>query len=191
MEPLQGSVVRLRAIEPEDEDLLYRWENDQRIWQVSNTLSPFSKKILRDYLSQAHLDIFQAKQLRLVIEATETGKAVGLIDLFDFDPHHQRAGIGILIGDAEEWGKGYAKDALRVLLKYTFTILLLNQVYCSIDESNSISLNLFKNAGFRITGIKEKWNRSFTGWSNEWFLQMTSEDWSLRDRNEGISFMNA
>lgn len=188
MESLQGVQVRLRAIEPEDEHILFKWENDQKIWQVSNTLTPFSHHILRQYLDNAHQDIFQAKQLRLVIESIETDKPVGLIDLFDFDPHHQRAGIGILIGESTEWGKGYAKESLRILLKYVFTILLLNQVYCSIDETNTISLNLFKNAGFRITGIKEKWNRSYTGWSNEWFLQITAEDWSVIVRNEGISF---
>jgi diamine N-acetyltransferase len=190
MESLQGTRIRLRAIEPDDEDILFKWENDQKIWQVSNTLTPFSRHILRQYLDQAHLDIFQAKQLRLVIEAIEPEKPVGLIDLFEFDPHHQRAGIGILIGESSEWGKGYAKEALKILLKYVFTVLLLNQVYCSIDESNTASLNLFKNAGFRITGIKEKWNRSFTGWSNEWFLQITVDDWSAIDRNEGMSLRN-
>ena len=190
MEPLKGTLIRLRAIEPEDEDILYRWENDQKIWQVSNTLAPFSRQILRQYLSQAHLDIFQAKQLRLVIETLEEDKPVGLIDLFDFDPHHQRAGVGILIGETAEWGKGYAKEALKVLLRYVFTVLFLNQVYCSIDETNTTSLNLFKNAGFRITGIKEKWNRNYTGWTNEWFLQITSDDWSAIERNEGISPRN-
>jgi diamine N-acetyltransferase len=178
MEPLQGALVRLRAIEPDDEDILYRWENDLKVWQVSNTLTPFSRHILRQYLEQAHQDIFQARQLRLVIESLETGLPVGLIDLFDFDPHHQRAGIGILIGESAEWGKGYAKESIRILLRYSFSVLLLNQVYCSIDESNPVSLSLFQNAGFRITGIREKWNRTFSGWSNEWFLQITAEDWA-------------
>jgi len=190
METLSGSRIRLRAIEPGDEEILFKWENNQKFWQVSNTLTPFSRHILKQYLDQAHLDIFQAKQLRLVIEAIEQDKAIGLIDLFDFDPHHQRAGVGILIGETSEWGKGYASEALRILLKYVFTVLLLNQVYCSIDESNTASLNLFKSAGFRITGIKEKWNRTFIGWSNEWFLQITLDDWSLSERNGGIPLRN-
>jgi diamine N-acetyltransferase len=190
MDSLKGKRIRLRAIEPTDEELLYRWENDPKIWQVSNTLSPFSHYVLRQYLEQAHLDIFQAKQLRLVIESSDGDKPVGLIDLFDFDPQHQRAGIGILIGESAEWGKGYAKESLGILLKYAFTVLLLNQVYCSIDEYNTASLNLFKNAGFRVTGKKEKWNRTLSGWSDEWFLQITADDWSVIDRNEGISLIN-
>ena len=178
--------VRLRAIEPGDEDILSRWENDQRIWQVSNTLAPFSKQILRDYLASAHLDIFQAKQLRLVIETVDQGAAVGMIDLFDFDPHHQRAGVGILIGESADRGKGYAREALQILLHYAFSILYLNQVYCSIDESNLISVKLFEKAGFRVTGVREKWNRTLTGWSNEYFLQLTSSDWSAMELNPGI-----
>jgi diamine N-acetyltransferase len=187
MESLSGKKVRLRAIEPGDEELLYRWENDQRFWQVSNTLTPFSRHVLKLYLEQSHLDIFQAKQLRLVIETLDDPRAVGLIDLFDFDPHHQRAGIGILIGEKPEWGKGYATESLQLLLRYAFSTLLLNQVFCSIDESNTVSLTLFKNAGFRVTGIKEKWNRTAAGWANEWFLQMTAGDWASKDRKEGKS----
>jgi RimJ/RimL family protein N-acetyltransferase len=69
-------------------------------------------------------------------------------------------------------------------------VLLLNQVYCSIDESNAASMHLFRNAGFRVTGIREKWNRIPGGWSNEWFLQITAEDWLESGLKEGISLRN-
>ncbi len=64
-------------------------------------------------------------------------------------------GIGILIGEKAERGKGYAADALQVLIQYCFNYLLLNQIYCSINESNTISLHLFQQVGFRITGKKK------------------------------------
>ncbi len=180
MDPLHGRLIRLRAIEPEDENILYQWENDPQIWQVSNTLAPFSRLALRQYLAEARVDIFEAKQLRLVIEIKESAKPVGLIDLFDFDPFHQRTGVGILIGDKAERGKGYAADALSVLIDYCFSFLLLNQVFCSIDESNEISMHLFQTAGFRITGKKEKWNRRLGGFTDEWFLQILKDEWSAR-----------
>ncbi len=178
MEPLTGTLIRLRAIEPADEDQLYRWENDTLNWQVSNTFTPFSRHTLKQYLEQAHLDIFQARQLRLVIETIESLKPVGMIDLFDYDPFHQRAGVGILIGDPDQRGKGYALDALLALNQYAFKVLMLRQLFCSIDQTNQISLNLFQKAGFRITGRKEQWNRGSEGWTDEWFLQVTYEDWS-------------
>jgi diamine N-acetyltransferase len=180
MNHLEGRLVRLRAIEPEDENILYQWENDPQSWRVSNTLAPFSRLVLRQYLAEARLDIFEAKQLRLVIEINEASKSIGLIDLFDFDPFHQRAGVGILIGDKAERGKGYAADALSVLIDYCFSYLMLNQIYCSISESNAVSLHLFQKAGFRITGKKEKWNRGFAGFTDEWFLQILREDWLVR-----------
>ncbi|HBB90732.1 MAG: hypothetical protein A2X22_11455 [Bacteroidetes bacterium GWF2_49_14] len=178
MEPLIGKLIKLRAIEPADEDLLFRWENDTLNWQVSNTFAPFSRRILKQYLEQAHLDIFQSRQLRLVIETAEPLKPVGMIDLFDYDPFHQRAGIGILIGDPDQRGKGYALDALHALNRYAFKVLMLRQVFCSIDETNQISLSLFQKAGFRITGRKEQWNRGSEGWTDEWFLQITYTDWA-------------
>ncbi|MBA7522215.1 hypothetical protein ES705_14333 [subsurface metagenome] len=90
--------INLRALEAEDIGLLYEWENDKRIWQVSNTITPFSKFILQKYLDNSHMDIYQAKQLRLMIDLAEgdSKRTVGAIDLFDFDPFHLRAGVGIL-----------------------------------------------------------------------------------------------
>jgi len=181
MEPLTGKLIRLRAIEPADEEILFKWENDPLNWQVSNTFTPFSRNILRKYLEQAHLDIFQARQLRLVIETIDENRPIGMIDLFDYDPFHQRAGVGILIGDPGQRGKGYAIDALSALNRYAFKVLMLRQVFCSIDETNQISLNLFQKAGFRITGKKVQWNRGQTGWTDEWFLQITYEDWASID----------
>ena len=83
---LKNNLVRLRALEPEDVDILYRWENDIDVWKVSNTIAPFSKYILRQFIENQKYDIYETKQLRLIIEALETQKPVGTIDLFDVLP---------------------------------------------------------------------------------------------------------
>ena len=90
---LKNNLVRLRALEPEDVDILYRWENDIDVWKVSNTIAPFSKYILRQFIENQKYDIYETKQLRLIIEALETQKPVGTIDLFDIDPYNLRAGV--------------------------------------------------------------------------------------------------
>ncbi len=174
---LENERIRLRAPELADLDLLYDWENDSTIWNLSNTVAPFSRFILKQYLENAHLDIYATKQLRFMIEAaqkTKGEKTVGCIDLFDFDPYHARAGVGILIAPKAERKKGYASEALEVLIKYSFNKLGLHQLFCNISVENEVSLKLFEKFGFKVIGTKKDWNRDIGGWNDELLLQLLS-----------------
>lgn len=174
MANLQNTVT-LRALEPEDIDLLYRWENDKTIWQLSNTVAPFSRFVLTKYIESAHNDIYQNRQLRLMIDiitGSEQSKTIGAIDLFDFEPYHLRAGIGILISNPENRGKGFADLALQELIKYAFETLQLHQLYCNIEVDNTISLNLFHKHGFQDIGVKKMWNKTLSGYKDEIMLQL-------------------
>ena len=154
---LPGQHISLRAIEPSDLEVLYTWENNPVIWKVSNTLAPFSRFVLEQYLVNAHEDIFTAKQIRLMICDKER-KPIGTIELFDFDALNSRVGIGIMIEDGSQ-NKGYAHDALAVLINYCFTVLMLKQIYCNISVSNERSLHLFKKLGFAEAGLIKSWNK--------------------------------
>ena len=169
---LENNNIKLRAIEPSDVDIIYNWENDTNIWNVSNTITPYSKNIIATYVKHAHLDIFQTKQLRLIIELINEKIPIGTIDLFDFDPFHKRAGVGILIAENEYKQKGYATNALTILIEYSFKTLNLNQLYCSISENNKNSILLFKKLGFEITGVKKAWNLTHDTFEDELFLQL-------------------
>ncbi len=171
MNVLENKTIALRAPEPEDLDLLYLWENDTSIWPISGTLSPFSRYILKQYLENAAKDVFEMKQQRLIIMLKETKRPVGTIDLFDFDPHHKRAGIGILIADASERRKGYGREALETLMDYCFKVLHLHQLFCNIASGNSESMKLFTSAGFTTVGEKKEWIFNGTGYEGEWLLQ--------------------
>ena len=171
MDILHNETVSLRALEPEDLELLFRWENNSSIWHVSGTLVPFSKHLLRQYLENAGKDIFEQKQLRLIIELNEQARPVGAIDLFDFDPFHRRAGVGILIAGKGDRGKGYAREALDSLKEYSFKVLKLHQLWCNIGSDNQSSLRLFITAGFRIIGEKKEWNFTGRDFQDELLLQ--------------------
>ena len=171
MNILENTTIALRALEPEDLELLYRWENDTSIWHLSNTLVPYSRYILKQYLENAGRDIFELKQLRLIIQLREGARAIGAIDLFDFEPFHRRAGIGILIADRSQRRKGYAREALETLKEYSFNVLKLHQLYCNIHSGNEKSINLFTVAGFRLVGEKREWLFNGSGFENEWLLQ--------------------
>lgn len=153
---LENNKIKLRALESTDLEFLFHIENNESFWEVSNTLTPFSKDILKQYLANAHQDIYEAKQLRLVITDATNNENIGLIDLFDFNPQHQRAGIGILILEKYQH-KGYAGDALKLCVHYAFKKLNLHQLYANIISENNISIALFEKMGFQLTGHKKDW----------------------------------
>ncbi|WP_299704931.1 GNAT family protein [uncultured Pontibacter sp.] len=158
---LRSEHTYLRALEPTDLDFLYTLENDTSVWHVGNTLTPYSKFVLEQYLENAALDIYTIKQLRLVI-CNHEQEAIGAIDLFDFDPLHHRAGIGIVVS-ASYRGQGHAAEALNLLLSYCQHTLQLHQVYCSVTATNHTSIKLFKNAGFEEVGVRKEWLRKSDG----------------------------
>jgi diamine N-acetyltransferase len=172
---LKGQKVYLRALEPADVNILYQWENNTAVWAVSNTASPYSKYMLEQYIENSTLDIYTTKQLRLVI-CDHSGLALGCIDLFDFDPRNQRAGIGILIAEEKERQKGYAREALDLVCTYCFEVLHLHQVFCHISDANKASLELFGKKGFEMTGTKKEWNKTAQGWEDECILQLLNKD---------------
>ena len=154
---LEGELTRLRALEAEDVDLLYVWENDPAVWGVSGTLAPFSRHTLRRFLDEQRFDLYAARQLRLVVETLD-GRAVGLVDLF-------------LIHGAGDSGRGFASDALDVLCRYARQVLGLHQLWCSVAPDNAASLALFRRAGFAECGRKREWRRTPDGWADELLLQ--------------------
>lgn len=157
MKTLENLSISLRAPELEDLDLLFIWENEPSNWQVSGTLIPFSRYLLKQYLEHAGKDIYEVKQLRLMIQLKSNHRPVGAVDLFDFDPHHHRAGIGILIAESSDRRQGYAREALETVIAYCFNVLHLHQVYCNIAAGNSASIKLFKEAEFVESGTKKDW----------------------------------
>ncbi|QNM86795.1 GNAT family N-acetyltransferase [Polaribacter pectinis] len=171
MHTLKGDKINLRALEPEDLEFLYQIENNESFWEVSHTQTPFSKYVLKQYLENAHLDIFEAKQLRLIIEEKTSDKTIGTIDLFDFNPQHKRAGIGILI-HPDFQKKGFATEALSLLISYSFTHLDLHQLFANITDDNLKSISLFTKHNFKKVGVKKDWILSEGKFKNEILLQL-------------------
>lgn len=237
---LEGRRIRLRAVEPQDAEVLYAWENDPAVWAVSGTTEPFSREQIERFIDRQLQggDLFRTGQLRLMIETREAeekastgasegacgetdgeadreacngacgeageeprGKAcneadgepgertceeadgetckreaapcrtIGTVDLFEYDPLHGRAGLGILIYDPRDRRLGYARDAVETLCEYARNRLRMHQLWCSIGEGNTASRMLFRELGFREVGTKRDWLWSPEGYQNEILLQ--------------------
>ena len=160
-------------MEPGDVDLMYEWENDCDIWPVSGTTEPFSRHQLERFVER-HQDIVGVLcdgQLRLIIETLLSSKPVGAIDLFEYDPIHRRAGIGILIYEQSDRGRGYASDAVETLCRYAHDTLRAHQLWCNVGADNEASLRLFRSAGFTEIGVKRDWLWRPDGYHDEVMLQ--------------------
>lgn len=170
MATLLGENINLRALEPTDLDFLFATENNEQFWDISSTQLPFSKYILQQYIENAHQDIYEAKQYRFVICNAEN-IPVGMIDLFDFNPQHKRVGIGLLILP-EHQNKGYASEALEMVLDYAFSYLDVHQIYANITSNNLKSIALFEKNNFKQVGIKKDWLFSNSTFKDEILYQL-------------------
>ena len=147
--------VNLRAIEPEDLDLLYRIENDVCLWNVGTSNVPYSRYLLHDYVANATNDIYTDRQVRMMIDNAE-GQTVGIVDLVAFDPANRRAELGIIIIN-DYRRQGYASATLLQIRDYARRVLHLHQLYAFVDGRNEASLSLFSKAGFTTTGCIPDW----------------------------------
>jgi len=147
--------IHLRAIEPEDLDLLYRIENDVKLWNVGTSNVPYSRYTLHDYVANASDDIYADRQVRMMVE-NEKGETVGIVDLVNFDPSNRRAEVGIIILSAFR-GKGFATATLSRIAEYALRVLHLHQLFAFIDKGNDASVCLFRKMGYRESAVIKDW----------------------------------
>lgn len=152
---LRGKKICLRAVEPEDLDLMYRVENDTSLWEYGNANVPYSRYALRRYIEETTHDLYADGRLRLVISVL-SGESVGFIDLQNFDPRHGRAEVGIVL--LPEWQRrGLGAEALSLLLSYAAGHLHLHQVYAVVSADNQAAMALFLRAKFKPSGTLSEW----------------------------------
>jgi len=162
---INDSTLSLRCAEPEDAQLIYRWENDRTVWRVSGTIAPYTLFHIEQFLLSNN-DLTSQKQLRLMIDLCDTKESIGCIDIYDYDALNERAKVGILIDEAHR-NHGHAARALSLCLHYLFEDIMLHQVYCSIDETNIESQKLFESQGFVLCGRKKDWIKTKDGFVDE------------------------
>ncbi len=182
---LENPEIRLRPCEPEDLDMMYDIENDASLWDISGTTSPYSRYALRQYIASSQNDIFADKQLRLVVLHKASGKAVGMADLTDYEPLHQRAAVGIVIRkDCRRHGCG--TQALQLLCSYAFRFLHLHQLYAWIPQGNEASLALFARCGFAERTLLKDWLQTEdASYKNAWLVQRIAP--AMPDGKENFS----
>lgn len=154
---LVGENVRLRNVETADVDFLCEIENDSRNWSVSDTLAPYSRTTMEEYIQSESLGIWANGQQRFIIENQEKN-IVGAVDIYDVDIFSHKAAVGIVIKE-ECRRNGYGREALRLLCDYCFSHLDFQMLYAYVETGNKPSVSLMESAGFEVTATLKSWRR--------------------------------
>lgn len=153
---LSDNTITLRPVEPSDLDFLYLLENSEGAERSGFNTAPVSRQMLWDYIESYNADIFAAKELRLVISEAAGGRAVGTVDISDFDARSGRGFAGIIIDEAHR-RRGYGTRALNMLCRYAADTLSMHRLAAMIAADNYASHALFSRCGFSRCGSMPEW----------------------------------
>ncbi|MBE8519939.1 GNAT family N-acetyltransferase [Amycolatopsis sp. H6(2020)] len=148
---LEGELVRLRALEPEDADKIYDWVHDPEVgrWMVNDY--PRSRAQIRKRCEERPVNKYEL--VVLGIETKAEGELIGIVDLRDADPQVGNAELDIYIGDAEyRNGGGYGTDAMRVMCRYGFEFMRLHMITLWVVAENERARHVYRKVGFSEDG---------------------------------------
>jgi RimJ/RimL family protein N-acetyltransferase len=144
---LEGKLVRLRPMEPEDVDRYYEWINDEEVKEFLSSRYYFSRAAEAEWLKEHVSSPLSFTNLSFAMDTLD-GRHIGSIGLGDASPHHRRAELGIAIGDKEFWSRGYGTDAICTLLRFAFDEINLHRVHLKVDERNMRAIACYRKCGF-------------------------------------------
>lgn len=126
------------------------WLNNPKVYKYLETGGDYSLEKLNKYLSEV---VSKKDMLFWGIHLKSTGKHIGNIKIDPVNYKHGLGEYGIMMGDTDEWGKGYAKEASKTIIAYCFDTLGLRKVTLGVVADNKSAVQLYETLGFEIEGV--------------------------------------
>ncbi|MES1227571.1 MAG: GNAT family protein [Armatimonadota bacterium] len=172
----QGKLVRLVPLDPDRHlETAVQWFNDPR---MTNTLGmasfPMSKLEERKFFEHACLK--HEHEVRFAIETLE-GRHIGFSGIHQIDWINRSALTGSLIGNPDDWGKGYGSDAAAIRAWYCFEVLNLRLLKSGCLNGNVASRKMSEKLGFKEYGRLPEAVYRNGEYRDEVFLYLTREMW--------------
>jgi RimJ/RimL family protein N-acetyltransferase len=150
---LVGRLVRLRALEPEDEPSLHAWINDAVVTEYLAARYPFSHHQERDFVGDGASTFTGA---RFAVIALDEGGVIGTVGLPDARPESRTATLAIMIGDRSYWDRGYGTDTVRVVCRFGFEMMNLHRIELDVFAGNERAIRVYEHAGFQREGLRRQ-----------------------------------
>lgn len=143
--------IYLRAFELEDYKTTIVWRRDSQILNMlGGTKYYVSEEKEKKWIEDS---IFDTKDIRLAVCLTESNLHIGNVYLTHIDMQNRNAESHILIGNKSYWGRGYAGEALKLLLDYAFNERGLHRIFSLVLDTNIQSLKMHKKLGYQQESI--------------------------------------
>jgi RimJ/RimL family protein N-acetyltransferase len=172
-----GKLVRLSAEDPKIiAEHFSHWSRDSELLRLMDSFPAraFSVKAIQEWLEKEQM---KEDNLYFSIRTLDEDRLVGDIGLDGIQWNHGDAFMGISLGDRGDWGKGYGKDAMQLILRYAFTELNLKRVTLNVFEYNPRAISAYEKVGFVHEGrMRQFLNREGRRW-DLLFMGITREEW--------------
>ncbi|MBI3161254.1 MAG: GNAT family N-acetyltransferase [Chloroflexi bacterium] len=152
MSVIYGKRIRLRAVEREDVKIFYEWVNDPEVTRGLALFLPMSMTDEMNWFDSLAKRDQKEKPLAIEMRKGRNWRLIGNCGVFDFDAVNSSAELGIMIGEKNEWNKGYGTEAMLLLAGHCFETLNLNRVSLRVYSENERAKRVYEKAGFKEEG---------------------------------------
>jgi RimJ/RimL family protein N-acetyltransferase len=174
---LRGKKVTLRPARDDDADHFVRWFADMDVTRFLNRRTAVSLQQEQEFLKK----IGESKDdVWWVLEAE--GKAIGAIGIHRIDWLDANGATGIMIGEKDQWGKGYATEAMQLRTRYAFRELNLHKLTTEVDTENEASRKALERNGYGTVGIRREQSFREGKWKDRWLGEVLRDDWEKTNK---------
>ena len=173
----QGQKIRLRGVEPEDADVFFRWNTDSEMGRNMEFLwPPVSRAQVRQQVAEQALQKLERDEFQWIIEDA-AGTVVGSISTHHCDARAGTFSYGVNVA-AEHQRRGYASEAIRLVIKYYFEELRYQKVTVGVFSHNAASIALHERLGFTREGTLRRMGFTRGAHFDLRYYGLTREEWS-------------
>jgi len=148
MSMIYSEHVRLRATERDDVKKFYEWVNDPEVTRYLSMFLPLSTVDEENWFNSLAQRSQSEKPLVIEIRDGNGWRMIGNCGVFDIDPVNRMGELGIMLGDKDEWNKGYGTEVMSMLVRHCFDTLNLNRVHLRVYAENARAKRAYEKAGF-------------------------------------------
>jgi RimJ/RimL family protein N-acetyltransferase len=173
---LQGERLTLREFDDADEARLHAFVSDPEVTRFT-TWGPNTPADTRAFLDEVRDDARSADRTRFGLAAvdTATGRLLGSVGLFVENREHLRGELGWVF-DPVYWGRGYATEATRILVRFGFDDLGLHRISATCHPDNAASARVLEKAGMTFEGRMGGHMRGRDGWRDSLLYAVVKDD---------------